>query len=95
MYGDGLIDAQRPVDVERIDVAARHLEALREHDLEHVAGEDVLLDAAHARLVRLLRDGRGGRRRRARQRADRAGGAAAPAARGASITASMRAQASS
>ena len=44
--------AQRAVDVERIGAGARRLEALREHDLEDVAGEDVLLGARHRRLVR-------------------------------------------
>jgi glycine hydroxymethyltransferase len=52
-------DAQRAVDVERVDVA-RHVEALRQHHLEGVAGEDVLAHALDRRLELLA----GERRRR-------------------------------
>ena len=66
--------AQHPVDVERLD-APVEVEALREHDLEDVAGEDVLarrprprawyVAPAHRRRVRRqLGEVAGGRRRR-------------------------------
>ena len=44
MYGLGLVTPQHPVDVERVGVG-RHLEALADHDLEGLAGPDLLLGA--------------------------------------------------
>ena len=57
--------AQRPVDVERVDLE-RHVEALREHHLEDVAGHDVLLGHLHGPSVLLGGDRPGGRRHRRR-----------------------------
>ena len=60
--------AQHPVDVERVGVELE-VEALGEHDLEDVAGEDVLL----GHLDRLLVHAVGHRRARPRQRLVRVG----------------------
>ena len=76
MYGLGLSDAHRAVDVERIAPGARHAERPREDDLERVAGRDVLLRAADAPLRT--------RRRRGRPRRPRAGALRSGSASGAS-----------
>ena len=62
MYGLGLTALQPTVDRERRDVD-RRAEALAEHDLEGVAGVDVLADALDAGLVLLARHRRGDRPR--------------------------------
>jgi hypothetical protein len=56
--------SQRAVDVERVDVAARDVEALGQHDLEGIAGGDVVLDPPDRVLEAGLAEGRARRRQR-------------------------------
>jgi hypothetical protein len=56
--------AQHAVDVEGVDLAARHIEALRVHHLKGVPGPDVFLDLGHPGQVVGLAGARGGRQDR-------------------------------